>query len=368
MPPAAESVAAQCLLCLAAGFLSSFFADAVAAQQSPKTVLSDSTRQVHLSVDRERVRVESGGELFAAYDFSSHRKPILYPLHGPGGTSMTRHFPMREGIAGEQSDHVHHKSIWFAHGNVNGLDFWGEKARIVNRGVELIQADGASWPGLVATNEWLDGERPLLVEIATIRFCDLGEIRIVDFEFSLTAQVDVRLGDTKEGTFAIRTHPNLQLKRDDATLPTGHAANSVGESGAAIWGRRADWVCYYGEIDGRRCGIAMFDHPDNVRHPTTWHARDYGLVAANPFGLHDFLGEPPGTGDLLLPRNQSLKLRYSIAAFRGDYDPTRIAGLYQDYRRRSRSAGFPRGDEKNWLGGDSADKLKESRPQTPTRK
>ncbi len=277
------------------------------------------------------VSVTTRNEPFATYDFKHYAKPILYPLHGPGGVAVTRNYPMKAGVAGESLDHEHHKSVWFAHGDVNGLDFWSEKARIANHDVQLLNEEPNNWPGFVTKNSWLDGDTPILSEQATLRFANRGDVCFVDFEFLLTAQIDVRFGDTKEGTFAIRTHPNLQLKRDDASLLVGHAENSAGQTDGDIWGQCAKWVSYFGQIDGVDMGIAIFDHPENLRHPTTWHARDYGLVAANPFGLHDFLKKPANSGDFELPKGNQLKLRYRLAIYRGNFDREVIICYYDEF-------------------------------------
>jgi hypothetical protein len=294
------------------------------------------TREITIEKDEKTVRVLSDGELFAAYDFSTYARPILYPLTGPGNIEITRHYPMREGVPGEASDHPHHKSVWFAHGDVNGLDFWSEKARIQNEKVDVLSADSDGRPGIQALNRWLDGDQSILVEQTTIRFADHGELRFVDFEFRLTANKDVKFGDTKEGTFAMRTHPHLQLKRENSSLPVGHAANSAGQVDFDIWGKKAEWVCYFGQIDDQEMGIAILDHPANLRHPTTWHARDYGLVAANPFGLHDFLGEPVGSGNFLLAQGQALTMRYRIAIFRGRFDQELVTKWFDDFSASER--------------------------------
>ncbi len=277
------------------------------------------------------VSITTRDEPFATYDFKHYAKPILYPLCGPGGVAVTRNYPMNAGVAGESSDHEHHKSVWFAHGDVNGLDFWSEKARIASHDVQLLNEEPNNWPGFVTKHSWLDGDTPILSEQATMRFANRHDVRFVDFEFLLTAQIDVRFGDTKEGTFAIRTHPDLQLKRDDASLPVGHAENSAGQTDGNIWGQRAEWVSYFGQIDGVDMGVAIFDHPENLRHPTTWHARDYGLVAANPFGLHAFLNQPANSGNFDLPKGNQLKLRYRLVIYRGIFDREVIKSYYVEF-------------------------------------
>jgi hypothetical protein len=111
--------------------------------------------------------------------------------------------------------------------------------------------------------------------------------------------------------------------------------NSEGERNATAWGRPARWVDYSGTIDGKPVGIAVFDHPGNLRHPTRWHARGYGLFAANPFGLHDFAGEPRGSGSHTIPDGGTLRLRYRFVFHEGDAEH---AGIERRWRE--------------WAGGD----------------
>ena len=83
-------------------------------------------------------------------------------------------------------------------------------------------------------------------------------------------------------------------------------------------------------IDGKTIGMAIFDHPSNPRHPTWWHARYYGLVAANPFGIHDFEKQPDGTGDLTIPAGKSVTFRYRFLFHEGDYKAADILGYNLD--------------------------------------
>ena len=102
-------------------------------------------------------------------------------------------------------------------------------------------------------------------------------------------------------------------------------------SGKEIWGKNAKWLLYQGPIDGKPMSIAMFDHPENLRHPTTWHARDYGLVTANPFGLHHFLGKEKGSGAYRLKDGETLTLRYRVEFLNGLATPEEIESRYRAF-------------------------------------
>ena len=97
------------------------------------------------------------------------------------------------------------------------------------------------------------------------------------------------------------------------------------------WGKQAEWCDYHGPVEGKVVGIAGFDHPANPRHPTWWHVRDYGLFAANPFGVHDFEKKPAGTGNLTIPAGKSVTFKYRFYLHEGDEKQANVAARYKDY-------------------------------------
>lgn len=256
------------------------------------------------------------------------RPASIYPVLGPGGVRMTRGFPFEE-RADEEQDHPHHRSLWFAHGDVAGRDFWHDPDnQIVPRGAWRVteQPDGVTAALALA---WSAGKEELLVEERVLRFALDGAARVVDFDVTLRpAGGAVTFGDTKEGTFALRSHPHLRLEGKAAH---GRAMNSAGVEGKAVWGKRARWVAYQGTVEGRQAGFALFDHPENLRHPTHWHAREYGLVAANPFGISDFEGKPKGTGSFTLGEGESLRLRYRVYLFLGRLEAEALDAAWRRY-------------------------------------
>ena len=145
--------------------------------------------------------------------------------------------------------------------------------------------------------------------------------------------------DTKEGLFAIRTHPDLRLtaspnadEQSKANSRIASAINSNGDVNENLWGKPAKWLLYRGKINDHLAAISMFDHPDNLRHPTTWHARDYGLIAANPFGWHHFLSREPGAGEWTLRQGKTLTLRYRVNFHVGNPTTDTIRLLYASFK------------------------------------
>ena len=311
-------------------------------------LLAPSVRaEVNLEQLDGKVRVEIDGELFTEYIYQGYAKPILYPIIGPHGIGMTRNYPMKQDVAGEAIDHIHQKSMWFTHGDVNGVSFWDEMegaGKIVHDALIQVKED-PDRATIQTANKWVDvNGKEICSDTSTLVFSVPSGQRAIDWIITIQAsRGDLTFGDTKEGTMGIRMHPNLRLSNDPkhgVTTANGQAINSAGDRSQKVWGKRAKWVDYWGQIDGKTVGIAIMDHPKNPRHPTWWHARDYGLVAANPFGIHDFEGKPPGTGELTVPAGESITFCYRLYFHEGDAQQARIAQQYEDFGQTAPAADF----------------------------
>ena len=301
--------------------------------------------QVKVSAAPDRITVDIDGKPFTALFIGPDTtKPYLHPLRSASGKVVTRHFPMEPG-EGETQDHPHHRGLWFTHGDVNGIDFWGNEPSQTAGGpkgrVVIVKApevkSGAKSGSMHCVFEWRgpDG-KAILTEDRTIVFYSDRTLRTMDFDITLTPLTKVTFGDTKEGTFAIRLAAGLEepTKKVPPTPPrTGKMVNSLGQEGEKnVWGKRADWVDYFGELEGEKLGIVIMDHPGNPRHPTYWHSRSYGLFAANPFGLRDFLNDKTKDGSLTIEPGNPLRFRYRVIIHPGDYQSAHIADAYKKYK------------------------------------
>jgi hypothetical protein len=278
--------------------------------------------------------VEINGDLFTEYFFKDVPRPFCYPLLGPGQLPMTRNWPMKE-APDEEHDHKHHRSLWFAHGEMNGHDFWSEdKAFGKTIHDRFLEVKSGKDVGVIRSrNRWVaaDGTEVCTDERA-LRFYaprTPGE-RMLDFEITLQASdKGLNFGDTKEGTMAVRLAETMRLK---GKVGQGHIVNSEGVRDGQTWGKRAAWCDYYGPVNGKTVGVAIFDHPKNPRHPTWWHVRDYGLFAANPFGKHDFEKlSDKSAGDLKVAPGQSVTFRYRFYFHEGNEQQAGVAQKYQAY-------------------------------------
>ncbi len=277
------------------------------------------------------VVVKIDGQLFTEYLIRSGNKPILWPVLGPTGKPMTRSYPMGS-VQGETKDHPHQRSLWFTHGDVNGISFWDQSSKagsIVHR--EFVKVAGGPAATIVTRNDWLapDGKKEL-EDRRVLGFGLVGDARCIDFDITLEAtEGPVRFGDTKEGSFGVRVAETLAV---DAKLG-GKIVNSDGQRDAKAWGKRASWVDYFGPVDHQTVGIAILNHPSSFRYPTYWHVRTYGLYAANPFGDKSFTGRSGDDGSYTLPAGEKLVLRYRLLFHRGDWQQAGIAQLYADYAK-----------------------------------
>ena len=303
------------------------------ASRAPATP-SPAGQGVKITELPDRLHIEINGRLFTEYFFKDVPRPYYYPLMGPGDAPMTRNWPMKT-TANEEHDNPHHRSLWFAHGEVNGQDFWSEQknfGKIVHDGFTAIKSRERM--GVISSRDkWVASDgKVICTDERTLRIYNPGAVdeRMFDFEITLHASNgELTFGDTKEGTMAVRLAETMRLK---GKVGHGHIINSAGVRDGDTWGKRADWCDYYGPVDGKAVGIAIFDHPQNPRHPTWWHVRDYGLFAANPFGQHDFEKLPNKTaGNLVVPAGQSITFRYRFYLHAGDEQQAKVAERYQEY-------------------------------------
>src|SRR5689334_2902985 len=285
-----------------------------------------------------KVSVEIDGKPFTDFYIGPDtQKPYLAPLRTADGKIVTRQFPMVTGVAGEPTDHPHHRGLWFTHGDVNGYDFWGNepdqkgagkgKGKVILERVTKVTS-GKKSGTITATFQWKTdaGDVPL-IETRTMTFYSDPQVRMFDFDATLSPQVEVKFGDTKEGMFAIRLAPGLQEDKGGKLV---NAQNKVGEKN--VWGKRSEWADYSGTVDGAQVGVAIFDNPGNPRMPTYWHARAYGLFATNIFGLHDFENDKSRDGSLTIRPGQPLRFRYRVIIHPGA-SVSGIRDAYEAYKK-----------------------------------
>lgn len=300
--------------------------------------------QVKITRDGDRIIVDVQGKPFTALYITGAEttKPYFHPVRAATGTIVTRRYPM-ESVEGELRNEKHQRGLWFSHGDVNGLDFWDNEASYTttNRGFivldRVLGLTGGDKTGSIDVRfKWVDSKQKALIEeTRKMIFYSDPALRTIDFDIVLRAIEKVTFNDTKEGTFGMRLAAGLEAPTKNApALPrrTGRMVNSSGqESEAECWGKRANWLDMFGEVEGEKLGIAIFDHPTNPGHPTYWHVRSYGLFAANIFGVRAFERNPALNGSRTLEPGEALHFRYRVVVHPGDYQTANIAALYDTY-------------------------------------
>jgi hypothetical protein len=289
----------------------------------------------------------AGGKTAAIYRFGDDLfKPIFWPLTAPGGVEVTRAWPMRPLQKGGSADHHHQKSAWFTYGDVipegveikhkhkgvEGIDFWSEErdsGRIV-----CVSDYRISHNSVATVNEWNtpEGEK-IMDEHRKIQFFDYKTARLIVVDIHMRAVVPITFGDTKEGAFGVRVADSMTEK-----MGKGRITNAEGKVGMSqCWGRISAWCDYSGPVGGEIVGIAIFASPNNPQS-TCWHSRDYGLMAANPFGraksgFPDMKDKNDKKDLVRLNKDEELKLRYGIFVHQGDVKQGKVAEAYELFKK-----------------------------------
>lgn len=265
--------------------------------------------QIALSVDgRERTRWHYGHD---------YPRPFFYPFVGPSGAPLTR-----MGHPGA-ANHDHHRSIWFAHHKLLGIDFWseGQAGRIRQRDW-LVLEDG-DVARMAVRLDWLDGHdpAPLLEQelIATLLPGENGET-LLELQATFRPRAEeIEFGQTNFGFLAVRVAKSISAHFGGGDLRDSEQRTGEKE----IFGNRAAWMDYSGPVRAPGTtetvveGITYFDHPDNPGYPNAWHVRADGWMGAS------ICRNQP----LTTSRNQPLRLRFLLHAHAGVVNRDRAAEI-----------------------------------------
>jgi hypothetical protein len=306
------------------------------------TFAANATKGVQVVADEphQRVDITIDGKPFTSYVWPTVlKKPVLYPLITSDGIDVVRGFPLAP-RPGERVDHSHHAGIWFNYGNVNGFDFWNnsdaikpadrEKMGTIHQQKIVSTKNGRDSGELVVDSVWTTGTgQDILQQKTRYIFSRHQDERIIDQVTTLRALDRVVFNDDKEGLLGLRVARWLESADEKggtftdangrptevpvSNLPgaSGVYLTSEGKQGGQAWGTRGRWCALTGNTEGHTVTIAIFDHPGNPNYPTYWHARGYGLFAANPLGQHIFDSKAPAL-NYTIEKNQNVTFTYRI--------------------------------------------------------
>ena len=310
--------------------------DGLAAGESRTYTLAEGSvageSGVQLDEEAETITVTLNDRPFTTFRYATSNnvgqfRPYFFPVLGPNGCEVTR------GETSEISkDHVHHRSLYVAYGEVNDIDLWGEgsnSGRVVHQ--DFTQKQGGAVVGRIYThNNWeTQAGDVLMTDKQNFRIYNLSEdAALIDLDLSFIASAgDVHFGDTKEGgIMSIRVHPSMNAS-DGGKIENAFGGINEDET----WGKRANWCDYSGVVDGTPVGIAVFDHIVNPRYPTYWHVRNYGLMGSNIFGSGTFERDPSKDGSYTLKHGEEMHFRFRVLIHAGDATVGKVGQKYHDF-------------------------------------
>ena len=269
-----------------------------------------------------RLLIKVNGTDFATYVWNDPtvKRPYFVHIHSPKGVQVTRTFPPVEGR--DATDHATmHPGLWLAFGDISGTDFWRNKGVVRHAGfVEEPVADPQGGRFAVR-NMYESNDKTVCEEVCRIRFRVTPHGYLIVWESEFSGAEDFTFGDQEEMGLGIRVATDLTVTHG------GVITNSDGRKNERqVWGRQADWCDY----SGRGVGIMLMPDPRNFRR-SWFHARDYGLLVANPFGRNAFTkGEP---SQVVVKRGETLSLRFGVLVHDGDLDRQ---AAYQDFLQTGR--------------------------------
>lgn len=279
--------------------------------------------QVSFQIDgEERTRWHFNGK---------YPRPFFYPFNGPSGETLTR-----MGHPGAQN-HDHHRSVWFAHNKVTGVDFWSDNTEArIRQPMWFSYVDGDAEAIMATQLKWYDGHDPteLLTQelVASVRSGAKEGETLLEVQCTFTPKAAMlEFGQTNFGFFAVRVARSIASFWGGGTI-----TNSDGITGEpAIFGKQAKWMDYYGQVaagtgPNRKLvneGITYFDHPANISYPSHWHVREDGWMGASVCMKQA----------VMTTIENPLTLRYMLHAHAGEYDANTSATLADEF---GKSPGF----------------------------
>jgi hypothetical protein len=297
-----------------------------------------------VKTSKDKIDVLIGGKPFTSFLYpDTLEKPVLYPLRDVSGTVVTRSFPLAK-RDGDPTDHPHHIGLWFNFENLNGLDFWNNSYAIPAakkssygwiRTDRILETKSGATGVLAYHANWTNQQKEVILEETTrFEFSGNGSQRIIDRYTTLKADIDAVFNDAKDGMLGLRLAHELQIPetadqkftddKGNVTVVKGgsdHIANgtyltSAGKIGNDAWSTRGVWCKVYGKMGADSVSISIIDHPQNPNYPTFWHARGYGLFAANPLGEKIFTNGK-STKNLTLKKGESVTFKYRVVIENG---------------------------------------------------
>lgn len=272
--------------------------------------------------EKTRLRITVGGKPFATYVWEDAKilRPYFTHVRAPDGTQVTRNLPP---VAGKDAtDHdTMHPGLWLAFGDLGGADFWRNKGTVKH--VEFAQKPEVTKTGgaFAVRNRYVVGDKTVCEEVCRITIAVRPAGYLIDWTSEFSGPAEFHFGDQEEMGLGLRLATPLAVKNG------GRIANGDGQKDEkGVWGKQADWCDYAGTIDGKSAGVTLMPDPKNFAR-SWFHARDYGLLVANPFGRSAFTrGEK---SRVVVKPGETFRLRFGVLVHSGKVD---LAAAYKEWR------------------------------------
>lgn len=320
----------------------------LAAAMATNAMAQQETVTIKRNDQQKKVDVMVGGKPFTTFMYpDTLEKPVLYPLIAADGVAVTRGFPLNP-KPGDPTDHPHHIGLWFNFENLNGLDFWNNSYAIPAnkksqygwiRTEKITEAKSGKTGTLAYSANWTNQNKEvILTESTRFEFSGSQNQRVIDRITTLKAVKEALFTDAKDGMLGLRLAHELQIpttkdekftdskgivtvvKGGTDKIPNGNYVTSEGKTGDAAWSTRGTWCKVFGKMGADSVSVAIIDHPQNPNYPTFWHARGYGLFAANPLGEKIFTNGKSAK-NLKLQPGQSVTFKYRVVINNGAQTP-----------------------------------------------
>jgi hypothetical protein len=302
-----------------------FLAAFLVALSVSSVLAADDSFKVSFHPTDAGFRINIDGQEVAEYVFGDEQiwRPYFKHIRTLGGRQVTRNCPPQPG---DPDDHATmHPGLWLAFGDLSGHDFWRNKARVKHARL-LKPPEGGSGQGPFSVrNSYEAHGQALCTEDCSITFSVQPGGYLIDWTSVVhSADGDFWFGDQEEMGLGIRVATPL------AVVKGGEIQDSQGrKNGKEVWGKQADWCRYGGVIDGRQAGVVLMPDPANFRQ-SWFHARDYGLLVANPFGRNALT-----KGDksrITVAKGADFRLRSGVFVFESPAEaPLKIDAVYRKF-------------------------------------
>jgi hypothetical protein len=259
------------------------------------------------------LQITIGGKPFASYYTGSTKipRPYFANVMTPSGVQVTRNHPPVEGK--DSMDHdTYHPGIWLTFAGINGNDYWRLKKKTEHEMFIGSPEGGAGKGTFTVSNFYLDAKdstgNRIAHEICKYTILVRPSYYLLIYDSTISSdKSDIVFGDDQEYGLGVRIQTPVEERYG------GQILNADGLKGAKeAYGKASNWCDYSGVLNDTLIGMTVMPDPANFR-PCWYHTRDYGLIAANPFGRKGVAGGEKS--EVLVKKDEKFHLGFGIAIY-----------------------------------------------------